>query len=231
MYKCNDGKGDIAKHIQHARIYFLLGENSEGNPTIYVGQASTRKNGIGLIQRLNEHKNDENEWNAAIIVTRQSDTIDAAELNYLENKFTLLASEVGRYEVANKCEPAKGNISEEKESEMDEFMANSLSILAILGVRAFEKIQGGRSSTSSTGLKEPLFAFQGSLNAKATISSEGFVLLKGSQIGPTLTKTASNSTKTLRRGTLLKLIPIGKRLTTSSSILSRPPVPSYQGVQ
>ena len=137
-------KGDISQHINHAGIYFLLGESSNGTPSIYVGQANTRKNGRGLIQRLNEHKSDENEWNEIVILTRQNDTLDAAELNYLENKFTNLAHKVNRYDVINKCDPSKGNISEEKQSEMDEFIDNCLAIVGILGIKAFDP--GGKSA-------------------------------------------------------------------------------------
>lgn len=70
---CSKG-GDISKHINHAGIYFLFwGESPNGSPSIYIGQANARKNGKGLVQRLYEHKNDENEWNEIVIITRQSD--------------------------------------------------------------------------------------------------------------------------------------------------------------
>ena len=196
MAECSEG-GDISKHINHAGIYFLLGESPNGVPTIYIGQANARKNGKGLVQRLNEHKNDANEWNEIIILTRQSDTLDAAELNYLENKFTNLAQNVNRYLVINKCDPSKGNISEEKQSEMDEFIENCLSIVGILGLKAFEKI--GRK-TFRRGSKNEMIIFesQGKFKAQATISNQGFILLKGSQISSSTTKAVGKSTIALR---------------------------------
>ena len=197
---CLNG-GDISKHIKHAGIYFLLGESINGNPTIYVGQANTRKNGIGLIQRLNEHKGDENEWSEIVILTRQNDTLDAAELNYLENKFTNLAVEVKRYDVINKCDPSKGNISEEKESEMDEFIDNCLSIVGILGIKAFEKIEKLNFSNVTDGSKfrEPLiFFFKGKLKATASLSTQGFVLLKGSQLSSKLSESLKENIRLLR---------------------------------
>lgn len=113
LSECSNG-GDISRHILHAGIYFLLVENENGNSTIYIGQASARKNGKGLIQRLNEHKSDEHEWTEIIILTRKDDSLDATELNFLENKFTNLAQNVNRYVVINRCDPSKGYVSEEK---------------------------------------------------------------------------------------------------------------------
>lgn len=194
-------KGDISQHINHAGIYFLLGESSNGTPSIYVGQANTRKNGRGLIQRLNEHKSDENEWNEIVILTRQNDTLDAAELNYLENKFTNLAHKVNRYDVINKCDPSKGNISEEKQSEMDEFIDNCLAIVGILGIKAFEMLNDNfHAESSKTRVnKSLLFYAKSKLNAKATISNQGFILLKGSQINPIMNKSLKDSIRKLRK--------------------------------
>lgn len=201
LYSCEEG-GDISRHIKHAGIYFLLGELPNGNPSIYIGQANTRKNGKGLIQRLNEHKNDDNEWNEIVILTRQNDTLDAAELNYLENKFTNLAQSVNRYDVINKCDPSKGNISEEKASEMDEFIENCLAIIGILGIKAFEKIKGLNLASERKDIankKSLVFLYQGKYKASAILSSEGFVLLKGSQVSAKLHKSLSKSVLKLRQ--------------------------------
>ena len=198
---CKNG-GEISKHINHAGIYFLLGEAENGNPSIYVGQASTRKNGKGLVQRINEHKNDKNEWNEIVILTRQNDTLDAAELNYLENKFTNLALEVKRYEVNNKCDPSKGNISEEKESEMEEFIENCLAIVGILGIHAFEEINIGSLKTTVKNSEKRTVIFKNqskNYQASATISNQGFILLKGSHINPKLSKSLNQSTIKLRK--------------------------------
>ncbi len=190
-------EGDISKHINHAGIYFLLGEDSNGRPTIYIGQANTRKNGKGLLQRISEHKNDENEWNEVIILTRQNDTLDAAELNYLENRFNDLAGKIKRYVIINKCEPTKGNISEEKQSEMDEFMDNRFAIVGILGMKAFVAIHDETSPSQTGGTNDKAIIFYSSRRnypASAKLSNEGFVLLKGSHIREKLSATVSPST-------------------------------------
>lgn len=197
--KCSTG-GDIAKHIQHAGIYFLLGETEDGNPSIYIGQASARKNGKGLIQRITEHKGDANEWNEIVILTRKEDSLDATELNCLENKFTNLAINARRYTVVNRVDPSKGNISEEKEYEMDEYIANSLIIVSVLGIKAFDKLEPkpSRNADNSSEGTSKTFQYQGRQNATLAITNEGFVLLEGSQISPKLAAHVPEATKKLR---------------------------------
>ena len=128
LEECKDGKSSIVSHLKQTGIYFLLGENQDGKPVIYVGQAGVRKNGEGLLLRLLEHKKNDkesyyNDWNEAICFTTQNDALGPTEISYLENRFTNLAKAAARYEVKNGNEPNLGNITEEKESEMEEIVA------------------------------------------------------------------------------------------------------------
>lgn len=217
--KCSSG-GDIAVHINQAGIYFLLGEANSGNPSIYIGQANARKNGKALNQRLKEHKNDDDEWNEIIIITKIDDSFDATDLNYLENKFTNLATESGRYEVINKCEPNRGNIQEEKAAELDEFIENCLIIVNILGVKAFEKIDipAGKSNfvQSKSSEDQYLFNYQGKYKAQALLTKEGMVLLKGSEISSSLAEKVPGQTIKLRKQYSNK---ISKEFITTDNLL------------
>lgn len=43
--------------LKQSGVYFLFGANEEtGNRVVYVGQAGVRKNGEGILYRLQEHK-------------------------------------------------------------------------------------------------------------------------------------------------------------------------------
>lgn len=198
---CKDGCGDIVKHLKQTGIYFLIGENVDtGNKTIYIGQAVMRKNGNGLFCRLTEHIKNEKEnywsdWNEIIVFTTQNDSFGPTEISYLENKFTNLAKEAGRYDVQNGNEPNPGNITEEKESELQDFIDDACVMISVLGYKAFEPLI--KKSTKKEIQKfenSPLFKFQGKYNAQGIITNEGFVLLKGSTINSVINKSAHGFT-------------------------------------
>lgn len=188
-------KSQISNHLKQTGVYFLLGKNEDsGEPIIYIGQASIRKNGEGIIRRLLEHSKNEKEsyykdWNETIVLTTQNDVLGATEISYLENKLTNLAKAVGRYKVYNSVEPNQGNITEEKESEMEEFIKLSKMIVGVLGHKVFETpVDKINLNPNTLLLKSNEFKFNGKYNAKGIISNEGFVVLKGSEISPTIKK-------------------------------------------
>lgn len=69
--------------------------------SLYVGQAGSRKNGEGLLNRIQEHrKNPDKEfWSEAIAITTTDNTFGPTEISWLENRFCLLANEANRADV------------------------------------------------------------------------------------------------------------------------------------
>ena len=185
--ECKSGEGDIVKHLKQTGIYFLFGEDLDsGNLAVYVGQAVARKNGDGLLCRLLEHKRNSKEkwidWNEVVVFTTQNNSFGPTEISYLENKFTNMARQTGRYVVKNGNDPNVGNFTEEKESELLEYIDFSQIIMGVLGHKVFEPIL----NTSSVAKKNQgtVFYFKGKFDAKAMFTNEGFVVLKDSEISP-----------------------------------------------
>ncbi len=194
-------KSQISNHLKQTGVYFLLGKDEDSSePIIYIGQASIRKNGEGIIRRLLEHSKNEKEsyyklWNEVIVLTTQNDILGATEISYLENKFTNLAKETGRYKVFNGNEPNQGNITEEKESEMEEFIKLSKMIVGVLGHKVFDApIEIVTENTKPEFFDSPEFSFVGKYTAKGVITNEGFVVLKGSEISKTIQKSCPPGT-------------------------------------
>lgn len=197
----NKDNSNLAKHIKQTGVYFLLGENENGEQFIYIGQARLRKNNEGLSIRLQEHKNnpEKDYWNEAIILTTQNDSLGPTEISYLENKFCTLALEANRYIVKNGNEPNPGHITEEKESEMEEFIDYAKIIIGVLGHKVFEPIITKDENTQQIIDNKPIFYFKGKYSATATITNDGFVVLKGSKISIELKKSVKESVKKLRK--------------------------------
>ena len=151
--ECYKSGGNITEHLKQSGIYFLIGEDDKGNPSIYVGQAVIRKNGDGILGRLNEHKKSNTEkyrnyWNEAICFTTTNDTFGPTEISYLENKFTNMAISAKRYEVLNGNEPNLGNVTEEKECELEEFIEYSKVVMGVLGHKIFEPLITSNDNSS-----------------------------------------------------------------------------------
>lgn len=203
LNECYKSGGNITEHLKQSGIYFLIGEDDESNPSIYVGQAVIRKNGDGILGRLNEHKKSTKErysdyWNEVICFTTTNDSFGPTEISYLENKFTNLALQAERYAVLNGNEPNIGNVTEEKESELEEFIEYAKVIMGVLAHKVFEPlILSNTKENNHDSLKSNeniRFTYTGPYKAYAELTNEGYVLLKGSEIRTDLLNSVGAST-------------------------------------
>ena len=185
--------GDLKSRdeMKQSGIYFLFGRDEDKQKDVtYIGQATTRKNGEGVLLRIQEHTRDihADYFNDVIILTTQNNSFGPTEISYLENKFTQLAKEVGRYIVKNGNDPNPGNVTEEKESELDEIVENTLMIIGTLGYRVFvpmtKKVSQDLTDNHSTYLylKRKTKKSNKVIEATCERTTEGFVVLEGSQV-------------------------------------------------
>ena len=139
-----DKLGDCRKIDALARsgVYFLFGTGHlpGGQGAVYIGQAGVRKTGGGILTRLLEHDRDPDKdyWDEAVVFTTSNNSFGPTELSFLENRFCNMALQAGRYRVRNGNDPAAGNITEEKESELAEFADEAELILGVLGYKVFD---------------------------------------------------------------------------------------------
>lgn len=185
--------GDLKSRdeMKQSGIYFLFGRDEDKQKDVtYIGQATTRKNGEGVLLRIQEHTRDTHAdyFNDVIILTTQNNSFGPTEISYLENKFTQLAKEAGRYIVKNGNDPNPGNVTEEKESELDEIVENTLMIIGTLGYRVFvpmtKKASQDLTDNHSTYLylKRKTKKSNKVIEATCERTTEGFVVLEGSQV-------------------------------------------------
>ena len=134
--------------LSQSSVYFLFGGNIDGKrDVVYIGQAGIRKTGGGILTRLMEHdKNpDKDYWTEAVVFTTSNNSFGQTELSFLENRFCNMALNANRYEVKNAIEPTSGNITEEKESELEEYADYAELILGVLGYKVFEQQSQSKS--------------------------------------------------------------------------------------
>ena len=194
--------------LKQTGIYFLFGRDEDKQKNVtYIGQATNRKNGEGVLLRVQEHTLDSHAdyFNDVIILTTQNNSFGPTEISYLENKFTQLAKESGRYIVKNGNEPNPGNVMEEKQSELDEVVENVLMIVGTLGYRVFIPMttnvdqQTRNDAEQYLYLKRKMKKSNQIIEAKCERTTEGFVVLEGSQVEMIDSPAIPTSLKELRK--------------------------------
>lgn len=176
-------------------IYFLFGkdDDKDGRNTVYIGQANSRKNGLGLHNRLVEHTRNKDYWNEAVVVTTFNNSLGATEISYLEHHLTSKAREINRYIVKNNIEPSMGNVTEEVEAEMAEFLDKTITVIGVLGHKLFESIAEKPNDSKL------LYTTVRGTDAKGRVTTDGFAVLKGSRIANNLTRSCPSRFKRLRK--------------------------------
>lgn len=170
-------------------VYFLLGEE-DGKQKIYIGQAGSRKVGKGILNRLNEHTRsaDKNFWTETIIFTTSDNSFGATEISWLEHKFCNMAIKAGRCEVVNGNEPSPGNITEEKESVLEDQVEFAELVLSAIGYKIFEQPQKVSPPTVKPDDEEIFYLsrkvkkLNRTINAQMKRTSKGYKVLADSEI-------------------------------------------------
>ena len=198
--------------LKQTGVYFLFGISADDSEksVVYIGQAGNRKNGEGILHRLQEQRRDmkKDYWNEAVVFTTSNNSFGPTEISFLENRFCNMATESSRYEVKNGNDPSPGNVTEEKQSELEDFIDNARLIMGTLGHKVFEPLV---ASNTAVGLQN-MENFEQQLlylnrkvrnvctvNATAEQTSEGIVVLKESFISPKEDENIPTAVKNMRK--------------------------------
>ena len=221
--------------LKQSGVYFLFGDDEGDKPTVYIGQASIRKNGEGVLFRVAEHLKGDFDFNEVVILTTQNNSFGPTEISYLENKFTNMAIEIDRYKVKNGNDPNPGNVTEEKESELEEYVEYSKMVLGVLGYKIFVPLIKSNNDDEyneeelSLYLTRKVKRSNAIITAKCKRTSEGFVLLSGSLIeeidaesippGIKVMRESSNKNAVIKDGVINKNIFFSSPSYASSFVL------------
>jgi len=181
------GRDDLSQ----SGVYFLFGASDQTEEmVVYIGQAGVRSNGNGILCRLQEHKRnpDKDYWTEAIVFTTSNNSFGPTEISWLEHRFTVMANEAKRYAVKNGNDPSPGNVTEEKQSELEEFVDYARIVMGTLGHKVFESLTQSADASSfpdsddKQTAQQRLCLSRGKAKAYGRLTNEGFVVLAGSVI-------------------------------------------------
>lgn len=194
LHRCKD-----MAILNQTGVYLLFGKDEEtGDDQVYVGQARSRKNGNGVLGRITEHLGEEKleYWTHAVVLTTSNDSFGPTEISYLENYFYAAASHAGRYTVVNSLDPSPGNVTEEREADLREFSDYSELVIGALGFKVFDALaeEPLRGDTPSEPEDDAELRLDRSgVTARGRQTSDGFIVLAGSQIRRELVQSCPNS--------------------------------------
>ncbi|NPD46249.1 MULTISPECIES: GIY-YIG nuclease family protein [unclassified Lentimicrobium] len=176
-------------------VYMLLNRGTELSEKgqIYIGEAED------IYKRLIQHLKEKDFWNDAIVFISKDDNLNKAHIKYLENRLHEIATKANRYDIINSQTPTQSSISESDRAEMEEYLANVLTLINTLGYNTFEQIRQAETNQTSPS-NDDWFYISATRGANGTgkSTSEGFVAFENSQVAEPITKSYPQTMKKLR---------------------------------
>lgn len=158
----------------------------DGTNSVYIGESE------GIKDRLLQHIRDYNSgkepyyWTEAVIFVGRD--LNKAFIRYLENRLVEIADGTKRYKVLTKNTYKDTVLKEADVAELEEFIENIRVLINTLGYKVLEPIAEERKET------EYFYLNSKGVQAKAVQTSEGFVVLEGSQVTETITESFQHHT-------------------------------------
>ncbi len=168
-------------------VYFLFCKDDDDADSVYIGEAENVKE--RLVQHMRDYQAEKEKyyWNTAVVFIGRD--LNKAHIRYLEDKLVKLARTGKRYRVLTKNTYSNTMLKESQIATMEEFLDNIKILISALGYKVLEpvhpkKVVADAPSTATMGSTDDdlLYLSAGSANAVGTVTSEGFVVLKGAVI-------------------------------------------------
>jgi hypothetical protein len=196
-------------------VYFLIGQDPEGNTTVYVGEAEE------FIVRIKQHES--KDWNYAIPFFSKDENLTKSHVKFLESIFHEKLKNAGRVKIENNIFPTRPKLPEEDISDMELFQENAELMLSAIGYNFFEppttfisslNIANTENRTSNE-IEEVLSIVTKSKSTKkifkanGIFTNEGFVLLADSEvtIDPAMSEPASATRRRKNEEKIGNLVP------------------------
>ncbi|EHR0246795.1 TPA: DUF4357 domain-containing protein [Vibrio parahaemolyticus] len=187
---------DLSKWEETHRpgVYFLFGYDADsGSNLVYIGEAEH------IQRRLLQHITSKEFWNEAICFTSKDENLTKAHVKYLEARLIEIALTSKRYELDNDKRPPISSLPRGDVDAMEAFIDNIRTVIGSLGHKLLEpKVIRTFNSVSCDTEKNVLQLKVKKINAKAMLTDEGIVVLKGSQALPDVRPSLSKGYSKLR---------------------------------
>ncbi|SDO53714.1 protein of unknown function [Paenibacillus sp. yr247] len=171
-------------------VYFLFGYNDvTSRIQAYIGEAEN------VLVRIEEHLKLKEFWNEVVFFTSKDDNLTKSHVKFLESKIIEFCREANRYEILNGNQSSPSKLPRSDVDAMEEFLDNLTILLGVLGHKVLEKLTRTKTEFDSNNIYT--ISIKG-IDARAKLTNEGIVVLKGSQISQEVRTSLSNGYLELR---------------------------------
>ena len=195
--------------LKKAGVYFLIGKDEEDSDLVYIGEAEY------VYKRILQHQ-EKDFWTEVLTFVSKDENLNKAHIKYLEFFLHKAVTEAARYKISNNNTPNCPSISEADQAVMTEFAANLQLLVGTMGYKFFQRLTKSRVAKQE---KYIISAARGA-NAKAVITPEGIVVLKGSSVAasevPSTPKAVSQKRHELIKTEIIKEFKFTKDFLFSS---------------
>ena len=194
---------DWTSHLRRAGVYFLIGQGDVSEPLrVYIGESED------VLARLANHATDKNKDFAThvLAITGKDDNLTKGHIRFLEAKLIQRARKAGRAKLDNSDgRNIPPSLPVGDQAFMGEFEADVCMLVGVIGYRFLDELDPNRSSvprdrTTRPGPNTDVYMFEGTdFSGRMVITGEGFVLLKGSRLSQSVTRSVDAGTKRRRK--------------------------------
>ncbi|HIF9375048.1 TPA: GIY-YIG nuclease family protein [Photobacterium damselae] len=202
---------------QRPGVYFLFGKDAEtGNNLVYVGEAEH------IQKRLLQHLARKEFWNEAICFTNKDENLTKAHVKYLEARLIEIIIRCKRYKLDNEQQTTLPSLPRGERDAMETFIDNIRMMIGSLGHKLLEPQASFFTSNFSDAQENNILYLKvKKIDAKAILTDEGIVVLKGSKALSVIYPSLSQGHKKLRSSLEEKkiLTPFGEQFIANEDIL------------
>lgn len=172
------------KELENTGVYILFGksEDPDQKDLAYIGEAEE------IYKRLIQQLSAKDFWTEALVFVSKDENLNKAHIKYLESRLYEIAIKVNRYSLNNGNIPPRPSIAESDQAEMEEFIENIKLLVNTLGFKIFEELRQSNQSVEEQINNTFFIEAARGANARGQSTTEGFVVLKDSEIAKSVTK-------------------------------------------
>lgn len=113
-------------------LYMLFDDE---RTSVYIGECEN------FVHRIKSHEVHKDFWQWAVVVVSSNNSIDKADVKFLESYAVMRAIEIGRFEVQNRTNPNQNNLHEFKQETILDFFDDVELLVSTLGFNLFEPLK------------------------------------------------------------------------------------------